>query len=507
MTRNLIFILGDQLSNNISSLKNFDKSQDKILIAEVNSEANYVNHHKKKLVFIFSAMRHFAKNLIKNGYDVSYYKLNDESFSDFSEALNFQINKSRPEKIIVTSPSEFRVVKEIESWQKKFNILVEIRTDDRFIASQQDFIDFAKNKKNLLMEFFYRKMRQKTQILMKDNKPIGGKWNYDAENRNKFDKNAKIPDQIKIEPDNITKEVIELVKNNFSDNFGEIDNFYYAVKKEDAKKLFDDFIKNRLKDFGKYQDGMSDEIEFGFHSIISLYLNVGLLDPLEMCKKAEEAYFSGLCDINSAEGFIRQILGWREFIRGIYWFKMPQYKELNFFKAKKKLPEFYWNEERTEMNCLKNVVKQTRKNAYSHHIQRLMITGNFAMLAALDPKEVNDWYMSVYFDAFEWVELPNTHGMAIFADGGIVASKPYAASGNYINKMSNFCKNCRYNHKTTLEEDSCPFNYLYWNFMMKNEELLKNNPRLKFPYANLKKRQEQDKKTIKNLAEKFLSKI
>lgn len=505
--RNLIIVLGDQLSSDLSSLKYFSKDDDAILMAELQDEASYVNHHKKKLIFIFSAMRHFAQNLKEQGFKVIYNEFKDGKKS-FSEVISSEVKKLNPKKVIVTEPSEFRVLKEFENLKSELSCELEIREDNRFIASKQDFQDFAKGKKELVMEFFYRKMRKKTQILIENkDKPVGGKWNYDKDNRNKLEEGEKIPKLPAIKPDKITQEVIKLVNAKFSNNFGSSENFNYAVTKSDANKLFEDFIENRLKNFGKYQDAMSENLEFGFHSIISLYLNVGLLNPLDLCQKVEKAYEDGKCEINSAEGFIRQILGWREFVRGIYWRFMPEYKEKNFLSAKRKMPDFFWDHKKTQMNCLKQTIKQTHDNAYSHHIQRLMITGNFSLLAGIDPKEVNDWYMSVYFDAFEWVELPNTHGMAIFADGGIVATKPYAASGNYINKMSDFCKGCKYDVKSSNKENSCPFNYLYWNFLVKNKKKLGNNHRLRFPYKNLERKSESEINDLVQKSEKFLNSI
>ncbi len=503
--RNLIYILGDQLSFNISSLKDFSKKEDVILMTEVAAETTYVWHHKKKLVLILSAMRHFAEELKQEGYKVEYVKLDDEKNTGaFDSELKRFVTKYNPKKVILCEPSEYRVKKLFDDVE----IDIEVREDNRFIASHSDFKDFAKGRKNLLMEDFYRQIRKKTGILVDEkNKPVGGKWNFDANNRNKMPDDVEFPRIIKINQSKITKEIIDLVEKKFAKNFGELENFNYAVSRDDTKKLFTDFVKNRLKNFGTYQDAMRDDLEFGFHSLISFYINIGLLDPLKCCKAVEKAYFDKKCDINSAEGFIRQIIGWREYIRGIYRHFMPKYKTLNFFNHKRKLPEFYWDENKTKMNCIKQVVKQTRKNAYSHHIQRLMITGNFAMLAEIDPDDVNEWYMAVYLDAFEWVELPNTHGMAIFADGGIVATKPYAASANYINKMSNFCKGCAYNAKKVKGEEACPFNFLYWNFLIKNKEKLKDNRRMFYPYLTLSKKSEEEVKEIEDIAENFLGSL
>ncbi len=503
--RNLIFILGDQLSHKISSLENFSQDEDLILMCEVQEETNYVPHHKKKIAFIFSAMRHFCEELKEKNFQIEYIKFNtDKPTKSFESELSEILKKFSPQKIIITEASEYRVQEYIKSWQEKFSIEVEIREDNRFIATHKDFQEFAKGKKSLVMEFFYRKMRQKTGLLMKFNKPIGDKWNYDAENREAMPDSIKPPKIAEIKPDKITKEVLELVEKYFSKNFGSLNNFIYAVTSKQAEICFDDFIENRLNNFGKYQDAMRNDLDFGFHSVISLYLNVGLLDPLECCKKVEKAYFEGKCDINSAEGFIRQIIGWREYIRGIYWLYMPEYKSKNYFNAKENLPNFYWDSTKTEMNCIKNVVHQTEQNAYSHHIQRLMITGNFALISGINPDEINLWYMAVYADAFEWVELPNTHGMSIYADGGIVGSKPYATSGKYVNRMSNFCKNCKYDVNKTTGKDACPFNFLYWNFMIKNQTKLASNLRLKFTYQNLKRKSEEEILQIKKQSEEFI---
>jgi deoxyribodipyrimidine photolyase-related protein len=500
--QNLVVILGDQLSHNISSLDNFSKEKDIVFLAEVMEEATYVPHHKLKLSFIFSAMRHFAEELKSKGFKVIYTELTDPNNSN---NLNQEIlrisSRYKFEKIIATEPSEYRV---LENLKKIKNI--ELRADKRFICSKQEFYDFAKNKKSLVMEFFYRQMRKKTSLLIQNNKPVGNNWNFDKENRKTIPDDIKIPEIIKFNPDKITQKVIELVNQKFPNNFGNNDNFYYAINHEQAQDFFDDFLKNRLKNFGDYQDAMQDNLEFGFHSVISMYINVGLLDALECCKKVEEEFFKGNCSLNSAEGFIRQIIGWREYINGIYWLYMPNYKNLNFLNANKNLPWFYWDSDKTEMNCIKNVVKQTYKNAYSHHIQRLMVTGNLALLSGIHPDQINEWYMAVYADAFEWAELPNTHGMSIYADGGIVGSKPYCASGKYINKMSNYCKNCSYNVEKTIGEDACPFNFLYWNFLLEHQNKFRNNQRMRYSYLNLDKKSENEIEQIKKLSQDFFVK-
>jgi deoxyribodipyrimidine photolyase-related protein len=502
--RNLIYIFGDQLSISISSLDNFSKQDDLVLMTEVMEEATYVPHHKKKLIFIISAMRHFAEELKEKGFNVEYVKLDDDKNNgSFDSEISRFTKKYKPEKIIITKPSEYRVLEKVKSWNLDSEL--EIREDNRFISNKKEFADYAKGKKQILMEFFYRNMRKKTGLLMKTAKePVGGKWNFDKENRSPMSDDISVPDIPKFEPDEITNEVFKLVEEKFPNNFGESENFFYAVAKSQAEEFFEGFIENRLSSFGEYQDAMRDDLEFGFHSIISLYMNVGLLDPLDCCKRVEKAYRDGKCELNSAEGFIRQIIGWREYIRGIYWHFMPDYKDKNYLEAKNKLPEFYWDESKTEMSCMRQAVRQTRKNAYSHHIQRLMVTGNFALLTGVNPGEINEWYMAVYADAYDWVELPNTHGMAIYADGGIVGSKPYAASGKYINRMSNFCKNCKYKVSKTTGEDACPFNYLYWSFIIKHEDKFKDNHRMRYPYMNLRKKSQKEIEEIVEQSDSFI---
>ena len=297
--------------------------------------------------------------------------------------------------------------------------------------------------------------------------PEGGKWNYDSENRKQPHEDLKFPQTFKAEPDAISKEVIELVTKKFSDNFGDIEPFYFAVTSAQAREVLDKFIADRLSDFGDYQDAMVQGEPWMYHSHLSFYLNCGLLCPIECVTRAERAYREGYAPLNSVEGFIRQIIGWREFVRGVYWLKMPSYETNNYFKAKRNLPNFYWDGN-THMNCLRQCVKETKRNAYAHHIQRLMVLGNFALLAGLDPVQVNEWFLIVYGDAYQWVELPNVSGMILFADGGTVASKPYTASGSYLNKMSDYCQSCYYDVKQKSGAKACPFNYLYWDFFIRN---------------------------------------
>jgi len=331
------------------------------------------------------------------------------------------------------------------------------------------------------MEYFYHEVRKKYNIFMNGNEPEGGKWNYDIENRKSPTDDLNIPKTYQSRPDDITREVINLVDKYFPSHFGDLDPFYFAVTRKHAKRALDQFIRERLISFGDYQDAMIQNEPWMFHSHLSFYLNCGLLNPLECVTAAEYVYHQNQAPINAVEGFIRQIIGWREYVRGIYWLKMPGYKEENFFNATRNLPDFYWHGN-SKMNCLNQCIQETKKNAYAHHIQRLMILGNFALLAGIDPKQVNEWFLIVYADAYEWVELPNVSGMILFADGGYLASKPYAAGGNYINKMSNYCKNCSYKVTKKNGKDACPFNYLYWDFLARNRMKLESNPRIAMMY-------------------------
>jgi deoxyribodipyrimidine photolyase-related protein len=355
---------------------------------------------------------------------------------------------------------------------------VETRQDSRFIATHDDFERWAKGKKQLRMEFFYREMRVKTGFLMTDPKsPVGGEWNYDSDNRKPLPAGFKPPEPLRFECDAITNEVKNLVAQRFANHFGDIEPFHYAVTREQAIEVLNHFVANRLKNFGDYQDAMKEGEPWMYHSHISFYLNCGLLTPTEVCKAVEDAYYNTELNIplNAAEGFIRQVIGWREYIRGIYWLKMPAYADGNFLNAKQTLPEFFWSGD-TKLNCMKQCITETKQNAYAHHIQRLMVIGNFCLLTGIDPRFVNEWYLIVYADAYEWVEMPNVTGMILYADGGVVASKPYAAGSNYINKMSDYCKNCAYSPEVKTGPNACPFNYMYWDFMIRNKDVLKSNP-------------------------------
>lgn len=490
----LCFILGDQLSESLSSLAAIDKQRDVVFLCEVMEEATYVAHHPKKIAFLFSAMRHFAKQLRTLGYRLRYTQYDDAANAgSFEKELYRAIDEEKISEVHITHPGEWRVLQKMKTLEKQLLIPLIIHEDTRFLCSIDEFTYWAKGKKQLRMEYFYRMMRQKHHLLMDSSgRPAGGVWNYDEQNRKNANLIEKFPNRLVHPIDEITSEVLSLVEKEFSHHFGQLRPFHFAVTREQALCEADYFLEHCLAYFGDYQDAMRSNEANLYHSKLSFYLNAGLLLPLELCHMAEEAFKQKRAPLNAVEGFIRQILGWREYVRGIYWFMMPDYANRNYFNASKPLPSLFWGSD-TQMFCMKEVVHQTKTEAYSHHIQRLMVTGNFALLAGLNPKEVCEWYLAVYADAYEWVELPNTLGMALYADGGVMASKPYAASGKYIQKMSNFCKSCTYNPRDMLGEKACPLNSLYWNFIGQHEDRLKNNPRLHYAYLNWNK-MNQDKK-------------
>ena len=502
--RTVIPILWDHLNLNTPSLLNASKSKDIILMVEPKKNSEKVNHHKKKLIFLISSMRHFAKELQENGWIVKYIKMRspENSGSLRSEILH-ACKSNNISNILLTEPGNWQLRETLKSLQNSYDYNVKLVENNNFFATHSTFSEWASNRKELRLEYFYRMMRVKTGILIKKNKPTGGRWNYDKENRGTLSGSEKFKPPLQFKPDDITQEVIDDVNIEFSGNFGSDRNFWFGVTRSEAEVAFDYFLKHNLANFGKFQDAMDSDSSFLSHAVISMYLNAGLLDPITVCKKVEASYISGQVPLNSAEGFIRQILGWREFIRGIYWMSMPGYENQNFFNFSRSLPKFFWTGD-TELQCLKSTIQQTNEEAYAHHIQRLMITGNFSLLAGINPKEVHQWYLAVYADAHEWVELPNTIGMSQYADGGMLASKPYISGGAYINKMSNYCGNCRFNVKKRNGPDACPFNYLYWNFLDKNQTRLNSNPRLRLPYNSLSKFDKGDLSKLRADSKKFL---
>lgn len=479
MTRpTLVPVLGDQLSHNLASLRGLSREDTVILMMEVFEEATYVKHHKQKIVLIFSAMRHFAAELRHEGWTVDYVRLDDpDNSGSFTGEVARAAERHSPGAIRVVEPGEWRVKAAMDEWADKFACPVEILPDDRFVCSIAEFAEWATDRKQLTMEFFYREMRRKTGLLMDGDKPTGGRWNLDAENRRSPPKALTAPPPPRFVPDAITREVIDLVRSRFSDHYGDLDNFAWPVTAEQAGSAADAFFAERLGLFGAFQDVMVFGQDDLYHSLLSTSINLGLLDPLDLARRAEAEYRAGRAPLNSVEGFIRQLIGWREYVRGFYWFEMPGLATANALDAHRPLPEFYWTGE-TAMRCMADGLRSTRADAHAHHIQRLMVLGNFALLAGIDPVAVADWYLVVYADAYEWVELPNVAAMILFADGGRLATRPYAASGNYINKMSDYCGACRYDVKLKTGPDACPFNALYWDFMARHRDRFATNPRI-----------------------------
>ena len=505
MTQTLRFILGDQLSRDISSLQGVDKAHDVILMAEVREEATYVRHHKRKIAFLFSAMRHFADGLRREGFAVRYHRYGEPGGpASFTEALTRAVAEFEPGQVRVTEPGEWRVLAAMRGWADALPCRVDILPDDRFFCTRDAFVDWAGlQRSGLRMEFFYREMRKQTGLLMSGGLPEGGAWNFDKQNRAALPKRLPIPQRPSFPPDETTEAVLGLVAAEFADHFGDLANFAYPVTRADALNYLDWFIETALPSFGTYQDALKQGEPLLFHSHLSALVNCGLLTPREVCRRAESAFHEGGAPINAVEGFVRQILGWREYIRGVYWLKMPDYGGSNQLGATRKLPPFFWTGE-TDMNCLAQSFKETRRNAYNHHIQRLMVIGNFCLIAGLDPREVQEWYLIVYHDAYEWVEMPNVVGMILFTDGGLMASKPYAASGAYIDRMSDYCGKCRFDVRQKTGPDACPYNYLYWDFLARHRSKFGANKRMEMMYVTLDRMDEGRQAEIAHDARVFL---
>ncbi len=508
MVRNLILVLGDQLSLDSEVFKGFDPDLDMVAMVEVLSEAKHVWSHKARIALFLSSMRHFAVQVEEKGFKLHYDQLTEKSTpSSFKVSFGKIVEMYSPQKIILIEPGEYRIFQELKQMAQDYSVTFEVRRDSSFLCSIQDFFVYSKDKKQIRMEFFYREMRRKYSILMEGKDPVGGTWNFDSENRKSFKKTGpeKIP-FIHFKQDQITKEVIALVEVLFEDHPGSTENFDWPVTSEEARKCLDFFIEHLLPQFGNLQDAMWTDEAFLYHSRLSAALNLKLIHPLVVIKAAEQAYHNGDASLSSVEGFIRQILGWREYVRGVYHTLMPNYLERNFLNAEEDLPSFYWTG-KTEMNCLKQVIHQSLAHGYAHHIQRLMVTGLFSLLYGVNPKRIHEWYLAIYVDAVEWVELPNTLGMSQYADGGVMASKPYIASGKYISRMSNYCKGCRYKPDESIGDCACPFTTLYWDFVRKHKTLLSKNPRLAMQVKNWDRISDENKKLIQQQSRELKKKI
>ncbi|MEO0033210.1 MAG: hypothetical protein RIS94_2968 [Pseudomonadota bacterium] len=501
----LVPILGDQLSAAISSLSDRTPDDTVVLMMEVAEETTYVRHHKAKIALVLSAMRHFAADLRERGWQVDYVALDDPANTgSFTGEVARAIQRHAARGLQITEPGEWRVARMVDGWRECLPVRVRVMPDTRFVCPLPDFYQWAATRRELRMEWFYREMRRKTGLLMESDKPAGGRWNFDPENRGGPEPGLAPPAPPRFQIDAITRKILDLVATRFSKHFGSLDNFHWPVTAAQAEQAVTAFLSDRLPRFGRYQDAMIAGQDTMFHAVLSPAINLGLIDPLDLCRRAEAEWREGRAPIEAVEGFIRQVIGWREYIRGMYWLDMPDMATANVLDAHRPLPDFWWTGE-TPMRCLSEAVRATRDNAYAHHIQRLMVLGNFALLAGIRPLDVADWFLAVYADAFEWVELPNVIGMALHADGGRLASKPYAASGAYIDRMSDYCGTCAYKVKQKTGPQACPFNALYWDFLARNKKRLSGNPRLFQPYANWRRMDPEKQVEYRESAEAFLA--
>jgi deoxyribodipyrimidine photolyase-related protein len=487
--RNLVLVVGDQLDVDSAAFDGFDPKQDAVWMAEVAGEATHVWSHKARIAMFLAAMRHFRDELRSRGVTVHYTELTD---STLGKELARSVPRLKPAKVVV-QPGEWRVREEL----RRAVPGLEIREDHHFLCTQAEFAAHAGGRKQLRMEYFYRKMRRRHDVLMDGDQPVGGTWNYDTENRISFGKAGpgRVPAPRAFKPDALTQEVLQLVENRFAKHPGSLKRFDWPVTRKQAQQALDDFIANRLPEFGRYEDAMWTGEPVLYHSRISAALNLKLLNPREVVAAALKAHESRAAPLPAVEGFVRQIIGWREYVRGVYWQFMPEYAERNALGAKSPLPGFYWTGA-TEMHCLREVIGQTLKYGFAHHIQRLMVTGLYALLLGVNPVEVHQWYLAVYVDAVEWVELPNVLGMSQYADGGVMASKPYVATGKYIQRMSNYCDGCGFDPKQRTGETACPFTTLYWDFLLRHEPRLRNNQRMALQLRNLSRLSGPDRRAI-----------
>jgi deoxyribodipyrimidine photolyase-related protein len=508
--RKLILVLGDQLSFDNPALAGIDPAQDCVVMIEAAGESTHVWSHQARITLFLSAMRHFAEQLRAQKLPLHYVALQPSAGAKpgLGAQLRAVIDERRPNRVVICEPGEHRMLEIVKAACRDAAVPLDIRSDSHFLCSREEFAEWAKGRKELRMEFFYRQMRRQHDVLMENGAPAGGKWNFDAANRGSLPKTGPgaLPQPPQFTPDEITREVITLVRHRFPQHPGSLETFGWPVTRADALQALQDFIQHRLPTFGQYQDAMWTGMPFGWHSLLSAALNLKLLDPREVIAAAVAAWRDGAAPLPGVEGFVRQILGWREFIRGVYWLDMPGMLEANHFDHQRPLPSWYWTGD-TDMNCLRETITQTLRHGYAHHIQRLMVTGNFALLAGIAPRAVHEWYLAVYVDAVEWAELPNTAGMALYANGGRFTSKPYIASGAYIQRMSNYCSGCRYDPKIKTGPRACPYTTLYWNFLDRHEPAFSRNPRTALMARNITRLTTAERGAIRAAAGNILATI
>ncbi|MAO16356.1 cryptochrome/photolyase family protein [Muricauda ruestringensis] len=505
--KTLRLILGDQLNLSHSWLDQ-ENDDHMYLMAEMRQETDYVKHHIQKVVGFFLAMRNFADALEKKGHNVVYFKIGDQNNpQNLSDLIEQTISEHKIEKFEYQLPDEYRLDQQLQEICKSISVPSEVFDTEHFYTKRDELKDHFKGKKQLLMESFYRMMRKKHNILMENDQPEGGKWNFDQSNRKKWDGSPNIPKELSFNAD--VTELLEEIQSAEVKTFGNIDakNFPWPTSYEECTELLDFFCSKLLTYFGDYQDALHTQEKYLFHSRLSFAMNSKMLSPKEVINTVLEHYYEHKddIDISQVEGFIRQILGWREYMRGVYWKEMPEYAQMNKLENHNALPDFFWTG-KTKMNCLQKAITQSLDDAYAHHIQRLMVIGNYALLTQVDPSEVDAWYLGVYIDAIEWVEITNTRGMSQFADGGIIATKPYVSSANYINKMGNYCKECSYSHTVKSGENSCPFNSLYWNFLEEKKGHFKNNQRMSMMLSLLEKKSKEELNELQERAQKIIEK-
>ena len=499
--RRLVVVLGDQLDPEGGALEGFDPARDALWMAEVAEECEHVWSHKARIALFLSAMRHFRDAQRAAGRTVHYRELGAHAAPGLAAALAEDLDRLRPEKVVLVRPGDFRVAQALAVAVREAGVAFEEREDGHFLCSLADFGRWAEGRKELRLEYFYRWMRKRTGILMDGGQPAGGAWNFDADNRASFGRDGPGPLRapVPFPPDAITREVLALVGRRFAAHPGSLERFDWPVTRAEALEALADFVGHRLPGFGRHQDAMWAGEPWLYHSRLSAALNLKLLSPLEVCRAAEQAWRDGRAPIAAVEGFVRQVLGWREYVRGIYWRHMPGYLERNALGAAEPLPRFYWTGE-TAMACLADALRQTLDLGYAHHIQRLMVTGLFAQLVGVEPRQVHEWYLAVYVDAVEWVELPNVLGMSQHADGGLMASKPYVATGKYIARMSNHCAGCRYDPALSAGPGACPFTTLYWDFLDRHSARFRDHPRLALQVRNLDRLDESTLAAIRERA-------
>ncbi len=504
----LRLILGDQLNAAHSWFQERDSGV-LYLMAEMRQETDYARHHIQKVIGFFAAMRNFADELTNGGHQVRYVQLDDaDNPQSLPELIDAELTRTGAARFEYQLPDEYRLDRILAIYCEGLDTEFGTATTEHFLTTRHELKDFFAGKKQYLMESFYRDMRKRFDLLMEGKKPLGGKWNYDAENRKKLPTKHALPEFLTLESDQ--REIAKMIANEGVSTIGNVDaeRFAWPTDRAQSLQLLDWFLEHALPLFGTYQDAMSERHFSLYHSRISFSMNVKLLSPLEVVERAIERFEASEGEISLAqiEGFVRQIIGWREYMRGVYWAQMPGYASLNHFGHKRRLPVWYWSGD-TKMACLKHAVSQSLDFAYAHHIQRLMVTGNFALLAGIDPDEVDAWYLGIYIDALEWVEITNTRGMSQYADGGIVGSKPYVSSGNYIHKMSDYCKGCSYDHKKKVTDDACPFNSLYWHFYHRHRARLEGHPRIGYAYRTWDKMGDEKQRALLAHAERTLSEL